>query len=67
MLGTLLDNTHLCSSLTMQREWIEQQQKTQGVLEKAWPEHIYENFFIVVSSRCWHGADTFRRQAGQDD
>lgn len=34
----------------MQREWIEQQQKTQGVQEVAWPEHIYENFFVVVSS-----------------
>lgn len=33
----------------MQREWIEQQQKTLGVQEATWPEHIYENFFIVVS------------------
>jgi hypothetical protein len=33
----------------LQREWIEQQQKVQGVQEAAWPEHIYENFFIVVS------------------
>jgi hypothetical protein len=33
----------------LQREWIEQQQKVQGVQDAAWPEHIYENFFIVVS------------------
>ena len=54
---------HLCQTLhlvchvlntgmlyALQREWIEQQQKAQTVQEVTWPEHIYENFYIVVST-----------------
>jgi hypothetical protein len=36
-----------------QREWLEQQSRTQGGAPAvAWPEHIYENFFVVVRAAC---------------
>jgi hypothetical protein len=31
----------------MQREWLEQQRKGQEVAA-TWPEHIFENFFVLV-------------------
>lgn len=42
-----LSDPHVCRGAAfVQREWIEQQ----GVQEASWPEHIYESFFVVVSS-----------------
>lgn len=36
----------MCAGVPVQREWIEQQ----AVQEASWPEHIYESFFVAVSS-----------------
>jgi hypothetical protein len=38
------------AACALQREWLERQQKAQPEQAAAWPEHIFENFFILVCS-----------------
>lgn len=48
--GTLMNNAAQPVGLhVLQREWIEQQQ-AQATQTATWPDHVYENFFVLVSS-----------------
>lgn len=36
----------------LQREWMEQQKSLEAKAGAKWPEHIFEKFFVLVSTRA---------------
>lgn len=60
----LLLHLRLLLCVSPQREWLERQRVAQPGAA-AWPEHIFENFFIVVRSRGQRLAEWIQQQQQQ--